>query len=317
MTDGPLSFELKSSVMIARSKYVATLGWLLAVTCAQGQVPAGAPAAEGQKSSEAKKSSDYLRIIRDKDQDPIALETSVVSFQPGPAAKFQNVQVDLIGAVHVADADYFKKLNQLFVGYDALLYELVAPRDNNVPQNGKSRHPVGQMQQGMKSLLDLSFQLEEINYSAKNFVHADMSPEEFSRVMSERGESFLQIMFRMMGQAMAMQAAGRRSSDADLLLALFAPNRSLRLKRVMATQFEDLEGSMLALEGEKGSTLIGQRNKKALRVLRRELAAGKKRIGIFYGAGHMPDMAARLQADFDMKPDRTSIRWLKAWDMSQ
>ena len=122
----------------------------------------------------------------------------------------------------------------------------------------------------MKSWLDLAYQLEEIDYSPKNFIHADMSPEEFSRVMSERGESFLQMMMRAMGAAMAQQSVSGRSTDFELFFALGASDRSLRLKRIMSTQFKDLETSMKAIEGEKGSTIIGQRNKKALDVLANE-----------------------------------------------
>ncbi len=295
------------------------LSYLLAIVILLLSVVRGhcqAPTADAKaRQQQEKTASDYLRILRDKKDEPISLQTSVVPFRPR-SADARQVQVDLIGAVHIADAAYFQRLNKLFTEYDAVLYELVAPENNNIPDNGKSRHPVGQMQQGMKSMLDLSFQLEAIDYKKKNFVHADMSPAEFSRVMSERGESFFQIILRAMGQAMATQAAGGRGSDADLLFALFAPNRSLRLKRVMATQFENLEGSIQAIEGPNGSTLIGQRNKKALSVLKRELAAGKQRVGIFYGAGHMPDMAKRLEAEFAMQPDRSAVQWLTAWDMS-
>ena len=52
------------------------------------------------------------------------------------------------------------------------------------------------------------------------------------------------------------------------------------------------------MEGPKGSTLISGRNKVALDVLRKEIAAGKKKIAIFYGAGHMPDFQKRLRDDF-------------------
>ena len=69
------------------------------------------------------------------------------------------------------------------------------------------------------------------------------------------------------------------------------------------------------LEGEDGSTIIGQRNRKALEVLRRELKNGKKRIGIFYGAGHLPDMEKRLAEGFGLYPNKKSIKWLTAWDM--
>jgi hypothetical protein len=48
-------------------------------------------------------------------------------------------------------------------------------------------------------------------------------------------------------------------------------------------------------------------------VLRKELAAGKSKIAIFYGAGHMPDLQKRLRDDFGMKPVGT--RWLAAWNL--
>ena len=134
-------------------------------------------------------------------------------------------------------------------------------------------------------------------------------------IMSERGESFVQMMLRMVGSALAMQNAKGRSSDTDLLFAFFASDRALRLKRVMSTQFQDLDGTMSAIEGPNGSTIIGQRNNKALAVLRKEMAKGRKRIGIFYGAGHMPDMEKKLVDAFGLYPDKTSVKWLTAWDM--
>ncbi len=99
----------------------------------------------------------------------------------------------------------------------------------------------------------------------------------------------------------------------QLLMALFDKNRSLALKRIMADQFEEMEGMTVVLEGSKGSTLIGERNKRALVVLKKELAAGKKKIAIFYGAGHMGDMEKRLRTDFSLSPQHT--QWLQAWDM--
>ncbi len=281
--------------------------------------PTSTKATQKASKKQAKESSDspYMRILRNDDDDPIAMQTSIVSFRPKGASK--NVVVDLIGAVHVADKSYFRKLNKAFNQYDALLYELVAPKEANVPNGGNSQHPVGQMQQGMKSMLQLAYQLEEINYRRRNFVHADMSPDEFARVMGERDESWLQMMLKMMGAAMASQGAGGKSNDADLLFALFSDRneRALRLKRVMATQFSDLESTMGVLEGEKGSTIIGMRNQKALDVLQRELKRGKERIGIFYGAGHLPDMEERMAKRFNMYPDTKNIRWLTAWDMSK
>ena len=81
----------------------------------------------------------------------------------------------------------------------------------------------------------------------------------------------------------------------------------------MAEQFEDLEGAMSALDGPEGSTIITERNKVALKVLAEQITAGKKRIGVFYGAGHMPDMEQRMIKDLGVR--RATERWLVAWDL--
>ena len=132
--------------------------------------------------------------------------------------------------------------------------------------------------------------------------------------MEDRGESFLQLLFRMMGQAAAQAGREDQVSDTDLLFAFFSRDRALKLKRVMASQFEDLGGQMRVLEGPNGSTLITERNKKALEVLRREVQRGRRKVAIFYGAGHMPDLARRLQAEWRLQPQKE--QWLTAWDMS-
>ena len=161
--------------------------------------------------------------------------------------------------------------------------------------------------------MKLEFQLEQIDYTRDNLVHADMSPEQLLQSMKNQ-DDFLAIFFRLMGYAAAKQSQGTdQSSGIDLLAALFNKNRPLALKRLMAEQFEDMEGELAALEGPEGSTLISRRNKVALEGLRKQFAAGKRKIAIFYGAGHMNDMQKRLLRDFGLVP--TSTRWLMAWDL--
>jgi hypothetical protein len=98
-----------------------------------------------------------------------------------------------------------------------------------------------------------------------------------------------------------------------MVMALFDKDRAMALKRVLAEDFLDMEGSIQAIEGPKGSAIIADRNKAALKVLRREIDAGKKRIAIFYGAGHMADFQGRLRDEFALAP--VSTRWLVAWDL--
>ncbi len=256
----------------------------------------------------------FLRLSRDSDKQPEFLETAVVHYVPDDAAK--DVSIDLIGAVHIGDKAYYEKLNKLFEDYDVLLYELVAKDGTRIPKGGGkgSNHPVAVMQTGMKDMLELEHQLQHVDYQAANFVHADMTPDAFSQSMADRGENIWTIVFRMMGHQLAQQNKNPdRQPEADLLLAMFDKNRALAMKRILAEQFDDLEEAMSVFAGPGGSTLITERNKRALQVLGEQLAAGKKRIGVFYGAGHMPDMEERLVKDFDVHRD--SERWIVAWDL--
>jgi hypothetical protein len=169
----------------------------------------------------------------------------------------------------------------------------------------------------MSTVLELAHQLNCVDYTKENFVHADMSPEEFSKAMAERGESFFQLFLRLMGTGIAQNASGAGgTSDAALLLALFSKDRAIKLKTIMAEQFESLEGHMAALDGPEGSTIITERNKRCFSVLEKQLAAGKnKRIAIFYGAGHLPDMERRLTADYGF--ERSGESWIAAWRLQK
>lgn len=279
------------------------------------------PTKPAKKPAEAE-AAKFIRLRRDAQKRPIGMDTAVVSYLPADG-KQPGVVVDLIGAVHVGDRGYYDELNKLFESYDVLLYELVAPEGTRVPKEGRKTgngHPIGAMQNGMKAMLELEHQLDCIDYTKANFVHADMSPEEFAKTMANRGESFMQMFLRLMGQGMAQQALNQQQgessgNDLAILMALFSKDRPRQLKIAMAEQFDDLEGQMSVLDGPEGSTIITERNKKAFEVLQRELKAGKKKIGVFYGAGHLPDMEKRLLSDFGLK--RGEERWITAWKLEK
>jgi hypothetical protein len=277
-----------------------------------GAEPAAKPPAAPAKKKET---PPFLRLVRNAQREPLQLETVIATYRSRDAAQ-ADVQVDLIGAVHVGDKAYYDALNKQFEQYDALLFELVAPKDVKIPKD-RPRGPtsaVGAMQVGMKEALALEYQLDCIDYSKANFVHADMSPEEFSKTMTDRGESFSQMYFRAMGYSMARQGK-QAGAEWKMLFSLFSGDRSRALKIAMAEQFEDLDFHIQAIEGPEGSTILTERNRKALEVLRRELTAGKKKLGIFYGAAHLPDMEERLATEFQL--DRAGESWLVAWDLKR
>jgi len=287
--------------------------------------PAAAAAATDKKAEEPGKAEQagpkFIRVRRDEKGKPVAMETAVVRYV---SADRPGVTVDLVGAIHIGDKSYYDELNKRFESYEVVLYELVAPEGTRIPKEGRpgnSAHPIGAMQNGMGAMLELEHQLDRVDYTKENFVHADMSPEDFNKSMEKRGESLMQMFLRLMGQGMVQQAAqqqkegGAGSTDLGLLMALFSKDRAHKLKSLFADQFENMESQMLVFNGPEGSTIITERNKKAFEVLDKELKAGKKNVAVFYGAGHLPDMEQRLGADFGLK--REGEKWLTAWSLEK
>jgi hypothetical protein len=262
----------------------------------------------------------FLRVIRTDKGIVTGMETSIARYVPSDEKKKGPV-VDLISAVHVGEKAYYKALDKAFEDYDVVLYELVAPEGTRVPKGGGERRGVvSGIQGGMKDILALEFQLEQVDYTKKNLVHADMSPDQFATAMKDRGESMASMLFKMMGASMAMQsemqAKGQGGAEMEMLLALFDPtNRALKLKRAMAVQFENMDNLSVMFGGKDGSTIIEGRNAAALEVLKKQIADGKQKIGIFYGGGHMPDLQKRLVKDFGMKFEKED--WLEAWSMPE
>lgn len=262
----------------------------------------------------AVKGDSFVRLHRSAEGHPLALETSIVRYETKSDAP-KRLKVDLIGAIHVGDRAYYDELNKAFGEYDVVLYELVA-RKNEVPQPGRrSAHPISALQLGMKNMLELEFQLDRIDYGKDNMVHADLTPTEFSQSMQDRGESMTQMFLRMMGQGIAEQSKDPSGSgDFRMLLAFLSKDRTTRLKRIMAEQLSDLTASTSVLDGPDGSTILTERNKRAMSVLKQSIMDGHTSLAIFYGAAHLPDMEERLKDEFGM--NRTAHRWVTAWSLT-
>jgi hypothetical protein len=259
----------------------------------------------------------YLRIHKSENGKPLAMQTAIVRYQGKPGTKYAGKTVDLVGVVHIGQREYYQDLNERLSKYESVLYELVAPDGTRIrPEDlQKRRSLLASMQTGMKDMLNLEYQLELIDYMAENFKHADMSPEEFTEDLSRRGDSIWKMGARMMGAGLASQAS--TGGDMGMLLALFSRDRSRRMKQTMAKQLVDIEVVTAGMDDKNGeNTLIKGRNVKAFKVLREQLEAGKSNVSVFYGAGHLPDMAERLESDFQMEPTGQTT-WLDAWDLTR
>lgn len=62
------------------------------------------------------------------------------------------------------------------------------------------------------------------------------------------------------------------------------------------------------------SVIVGERNKAAIKCLSEALDDGCKKIAIFYGSGHLPDLDERLRTEFGLKP--VEVKWRTAWAIS-
>ena len=67
------------------------------------------------------------------------------------------------------------------------------------------------------------------------------------------------------------------------------------------------------MDSDEGSVILTERNDVALKVLKKELASGHKKLSIFYGAAHLPDMKEKMLKDFGYK--HTGTKWIVAWDL--
>jgi len=166
----------------------------------------------------------------------------------------------------------------------------------------------------MTKLLGLSFQLDEINYDQTNFVHADLSPSELRQSMDERGESlyvyFWRIFFASLDEY-ARDPLGLR--DMEMVSAMLLSGQDASLKTIIAYEMTNLEQIQDILGEDSGSAVIGARNQRAVDVLQNEIDSGARRIGIFYGVAHMPDLEERLLDQLGLRYDKTT--WVDAWQL--
>jgi hypothetical protein len=141
--------------------------------------------------------------------------------------------------------------------------------------------------------------------------------------MRKRGETGLTVMLGILAdmfrqQNLQAEKAGTEKGEqeeVDLFSLFTDPEGSLKMKRMLAEQFANMDNPAGGLGQTLNNILVVDRNAAALKVLQKELAKGRKKIGIFYGAAHMPDFERHLKDDFDLK--RQGEEWLVAWDLKK
>ena len=244
---------------------------------------------------------EFIRV--EEDAKAAQLQTAVTRYEKDGA------KVDLIGAVHIGDQAYYQALNKRFEGYEVLLFEMIGgegirpgPQPEPDPDARLSTNPLRLIYGKAARLLKLTGQVDHIDYHAKNFLHADLTAREFTAMQAERGESILDF-------ALSTQDGAIPPNPVEFVLGLVAGRADL-LKLSVIHTLGGGDDQIAALAGD--NVIIGDRNVRCLEVLEREIAAGRKNIGIFYGAAHFPDMEKRLiEIGFTRGPQE----WMTAWNV--
>lgn len=227
--------------------------------------------------------------------------------------KFRNqagVEVTLYGVVHIADQSYFSQIQQDLSTYDTVLYEGVKQGTNPNPET----KGLNAVQQLMATVLGFTFQKDGIDYRQQNFVHADIDIDTLQRNLNGRS-------INPLDQYFDPQTVERLAPFMDLasqfVKAYMDSNPELRnqLRRQMA---QSLAGTDIAaqLPPDMKKAIIDDRNDIVMNVLMEQLQKhpDKKKIAIFYGAGHNADFTQRL---LRLGYTRQDSRWMTAWVIGQ
>src|SRR5690349_18081884 len=172
------------------TRFGLSLALLLSSASFLRAAPTTAPADARPIAGEEAHATDFLRFV-DKGATGGRLETADVAYRNA-----DGVTVHLVAAVHIGEHDYFEGLNQSFKLRDAVLYEMVKGKDQPLPEPGgpnQSHSAVSQFQRYLKDALNLEFQLDVVDYTAPNFIHADLDAETFQKMQDERGESMTML----------------------------------------------------------------------------------------------------------------------------
>ncbi len=197
--------------------------------------PLIAAGGEGKVGNE----SDYIRFA-DEGRWEGRVETSVATFTGR-----DGIEVSLVAAVHVGDRSYYQGLQRLLEGYQAVLCEGLEPAKKEAQESDErvAEGSSADVQRGSQATIEdwagrillklqwrverlisekvfgLERQWEQMDYTKKNFVAAEMDQELFWRLVRERGE--IQAELRRMMRSLPIYAQ-------DLLARLVSGPECLR-----------------------------------------------------------------------------------------
>ncbi|GJQ28211.1 MAG: hypothetical protein HBSAPP03_00950 [Phycisphaerae bacterium] len=169
------------------------------------------------------------------------------------------------------------------------------------------------IQTQLAEALGLVFQLSAIDYTRPSWKNSDLSVDEVEARLEAKGAGG-EALFQMLDGSSAMAMMG----GAVLKMIGSSPEMSFMAKMMLVEALPASDDMTKAAGAEMGAlmeVIIVDRNAAVLADLKAALAEHPQAesIALFYGAGHLPDLERRLEADFGYAYKES--RWFTAIDV--
>jgi hypothetical protein len=244
----------------------------------------------------------FMRYVKPKKDAPGALETGVQRYHDAKG----NNDVFLIGVVHVGEPAYFERLQDLLDSMDTVLFEGVG--GNRGDDETATLDTIIKLQLILKDSLGLSYQKDGLCYDRSFWVNSDMTWAEVQAELDREGLELIpgEKVINMFSNALfKFWQPGQRK---------LSRGASMRLRRFVAPMLGNADRLMAQYKELKGmdKVVIKARNDVVVDDLGGWLEENTgRRVGIFYGAGHMRDMKAKIMDRFGLR--YAGHEWRPAW----
>lgn len=244
----------------------------------------------------------FMRYVAPKKDAPGALEVGVQRFHDAGGDN----DVFLIGVVHVAEPAYFERLQDVLDSMDTVLFEGVGGKRGG--DETATLDTIIKLQLILKDSLGLTYQKDGLCYDRSFWTNSDMTWAEVQAELDREGLELIpgeKVVTMFSNALFKFWQPGQRklSRGASMRLRRFVAPMLGNADKLMA-QYKELEGM--------DKVVIKARNDVVVDDLGEWLEENSgRRVGIFYGAGHMRDMKAKIMDRFDLR--YVGHEWRQAW----
>ena len=256
------------------------------------------------------KDHDYIRFEND------SLETSIRSFTHAESG----TTVDLVGAIHVAEKDYFDGIKAHLDSLDCVLYEAVVPAKGSQPSPHLAL--LRKAYRIMADELGLAYQMETIDYKnlPATWEHCDMTEDEVAECGGLLYREWVRNsrLYKDVIDALDSEMDGAVQQVNTMRPApggMLSPLKTLAAKRLVHSAGNPLlqKVGLLVPDVILGTGVILEKRNAVVRSRLEEItAAGEgKHVGVFFGALHLPDIEKYLVDELGY--EHTSTTWMPAW----